>query len=140
MSECAKIAKVRCYKGGKYEHFQMQPMNRKVHNLTIVASHKKWATSFFFKNCPIPRENWSRCIFPKQSVTFRFGNFFDGIGIGFENFWYRKKYWYRVLKKFGIGKCISIGFVNFWYRKKSRYRFLKKNGIEKYFLFINWFC
>ena len=59
-----------------------------------------------------------------QSVTFRFRNFsvsklfqfFDGIGIGFEKFWYRKsigigfeKNWYR--------KSIGIGFKNFCIEK-----------------------
>ena len=72
----------------------------------------------------------------KQSLTFRFRNFsvsklfdfFNGIGIGFGKFWYRKKYRYRfrknlvskkvsvsVSEKFGIEKSIGIGFENFWY-------------------------
>ena len=58
--------------------------------------------------------------------TSRFRNFsifFDGIGIGFGNFWYRKKYRYRFRKKIGIRKSIGIGFDFFWYRKKYRYRF-----------------
>ena len=61
--------------------------------------------------------------------TSRFRNFsifFDGIGIGFEKFWYRKKYRYRfrkilvskkvsvsVSKKIGIEKSIGIGFETF---------------------------
>ena len=76
--------------------------------------------------------------------TSRFRNFlifFNGIGIGFGKFWYRKKYRYRfrknlvskkvsvsVSKIFGIEKSIGfekfdIGFEKFWYRKK--YQFLK---------------
>ena len=43
-----------------------------------------------------------------QSVTFRFRNFFYGIGFG--NFWYRKKYRYRFRKKIGIKKSIGIGY------------------------------
>ena len=31
----------------------------------------------------------------------------------------------------GIGKSIGIGFEIFWYRKKYRYRFRKKIGIKK---------
>ena len=81
------------------------------------------------------------------SKTSRFRNYsncWDGIGIGFENFWFQKKYRYRfrkklVLKKvsvsvsknFGIEKSIGIGFVKFWYRKKYRYRYRKKIGIGK---------
>ena len=77
-----------------------------------------------------PSFKWS-FVAAVQSVTFRFRNFsvsklfhfFYGIGIGFGNFWYRKKYWYRfrknlvsekvsvsVLKIFGIEKSIGIGF------------------------------
>ena len=80
-----------------------------------------------------------------ETSRFRnFSNYFDGIGIGFEIFWYRKKYryWFRkilvskkvsvsVSKKFGIEKSIGIGFEKLWYRKKYRYRFRKKIGIEK---------
>ena len=53
------------------------------------------------------------------------------IGIGFENFWYRKKYRYRfrkflvskkvsvsVSENFGIEKSIGFGIEKFWYRKK----------------------
>ena len=73
--------------------------------------------------------------------------FFDGIGIGFEKIWSRKKYRYQfrkilvskkvsvlVSKNFGIDKSIGIGFgkhlvskkvsdsvsENIWYRKKYR--------------------
>ena len=93
-----------------------------------------------------------------QSVTFWFRNFsvsklfhfFDGIGFGFEKFWYRKKYrirfrffWYRkkyrirfrnflVSKKvsdlvsifFGFEKSIGLGFETFWYRKKDQIKSL----------------
>ena len=73
------------------------------------------------------------------------------IGIGFEKFWYRKKYRYRfrkilvskkvsvsVSKKIGIEKSIGIGFEKlwhqksigicfekFWHQKKYRYQFRK---------------
>ena len=71
-------------------------------------------------------------------MTFRFRNFsvsklfhfFDGIGFGFEKFWYRKKYRIRfrfflvskkvsdsVSKFFGIEKSIGFGFDFFWFRK-----------------------
>ena len=53
------------------------------------------------------------------------------IGIGFEKFWYRKKYRYRfrknlvskkvsvsVSEKIGIGKSIGFGIEKIWYRKK----------------------
>ena len=43
--------------------------------------------------------------------------FFDSIGIGFTNF--------------GIDKSIGIGFEFFWYRKKYRYRFQKNLVSEK---------
>ena len=52
------------------------------------------------------------------------------IGIGFEKFWYRKKYWFRfrkflvsekvsvsVSKNFGIDKSIGIGFEKFGIEK-----------------------
>ena len=71
-------------------------------------------------------------------LGFKPFHYFDGIGIGFEKFWYRKKYRYRfrkklvlkkvsvsVSKKFGIEKSIGIGFEKIWYRKKYWYRFLK---------------
>ena len=55
-----------------------------------------------------------------QSVTFRFRNFsvsklfqfFDGIGIGFEKFWYRKKYryWFR---KILVSKKVSVSVLIF---------------------------
>ena len=67
------------------------------------------------------------------------------IGIGFEIFWYRKKYRYRFQKKlvsekvsvsvsifFGIGKSIGIGFEIFWFRKKVSVSVTKKFGIKKY--------
>ena len=76
--------------------------------------------------------------------TSRFRNFlifFNGIGIGFGKFWYRKKYRYRfrknlvskkvsvsVSKIFGIEKSIGIGFENFRYRKSISF---KKFGIQK---------
>ena len=74
-----------------------------------------------------------------ETSRFRnFSNYFDGIGIGFAIFWYRKKYRYRfrknlvskkvsvsVSKNLGIEKSIGIGFEKFWYRKKYRYRFRK---------------
>ena len=79
--------------------------------------------------------------------TSRFRNYsncWDGIGIGFEIFWFKKKYRYRFRKKlvskkvsvsvsknFGIEKSIGIGFVKFWYRKKYRYRYRKKIDIGK---------
>ena len=40
-----------------------------------------------------------------------------------------------VSKNFGIEKSIGIGFENFWYRKKYRYRFRKKMVSEKSFGF-----
>ena len=36
-----------------------------------------------------------------------------------------------VCEKFGIGKSIGIGFEKFWYRKKYRYRFRKNLVSEK---------
>ena len=85
------------------------------------------------------KQNWSK----KVSVSKNFG-IRKSIGIGFENFWYRKKYRIRfrkilvskkvsvsVTKKFGIEKSIGIGFVKFWYRKKYRYRYRKKNWYRK---------
>ena len=91
---------------------------------------------------------WSRVWhFGFETSRFRnFSIFFDGIGIGFGNFWYRKKYRFRkklvsekvsvsVSKIFGIGKSIGIGFEKFWYRKKYRYRFRKKLVSEKSFGF-----
>ena len=61
------------------------------------------------------------------SVSEKIG-FEKSIGIGFENFWYRKKYRYRfrkilvskkvsvlVSKNFGIDKSIGIGFEKIWY-------------------------
>ena len=71
------------------------------------------------------------------------------IGIGFENFWYRKKVSVLVSKKFGIEKSIGIGIGKIlvskkvsvlvseknWYRKKYRYRYRKKLVSEKSFGF-----
>ena len=78
---------------------------------------------------------------PKFLIKIRFQNlsmFFDGIGIGFEKFWYQKKYRYRfqknlvskkvsvpVSENFGFKKSIGIGFKKNWYRKKYRYQFRK---------------
>ena len=84
--------------------------------------NQEWHWTVFHKN------NHHHCC---QSVTFRFRNFsvsklfhfFDGIGIGFGNFWYRKKYRYRFRKNLVSEKSIGIGFEIFWYRKKYRYRF-----------------
>ena len=62
------------------------------------------------------------------SKTSRFRNYsncWDGIGIGFENFWFQKKVSVSVSKKIGIEKSIGIGFEKFWYRKKYWYRFRK---------------
>ena len=64
-----------------------------------------------------------------QSVTFRFRNFsvsklfkfFDGIGIGFEKFWYRKKVSVSVSKKFGIEKSIGISSEIFCIEKGHKY-------------------
>ena len=53
----------------------------------------------------------------KQSVTFRFQNFSICL-------WYR----YRFSKNFGIKKSIGIGFEFFWYRKKYR---LRKKFVSK---------
>ena len=66
-----------------------------------------------------------------KSVSKKFGTG-KSIGIGFENFWYRKKYWYRYLKKIGIEKSIGIGIGKNWYGKKYRIRY-KKIGIGKKF-------
>ena len=77
--------------------------------------------------------------------TSRFRNFsMFSYGIGFKNFWYRKKYRYRfrkflvskkvsvsVSKNFGIEKSIGIGFGNFWYRKKYRYWFRNKIVLKR---------
>ena len=63
------------------------------------------------------------------------------IGIGFENFWYRKKYRYRfrkilvskkvsdsVLKNFGIGKKFQFRFrIDFWFRHSLK----DKDNIDK---------
>ena len=64
------------------------------------------------------------------SVSKKFG-IEKSIGIGFEKFWYRKKYWYRfrkilVSKKVSVlvSKKIGIG-------KKYRYRYRKKLVSEK---------
>ena len=96
--------------------------------------------------------------------TSRFWNFlifFNGIGIGFRKFWYRKKYRYRfrknlvskkvsvsVSKIFGIEKSIGfekfdIGFEKFWYRKK--YQFLKillkkQEILSKIYISYIWRC
>ena len=69
------------------------------------------------------------------------------IGIGFEKFWYRKKYRYRfrkklVLKKvsvsvsenFGIEKSIGIGFDFFWHCKVfSSYKLVWLNTLFQVF-------
>ena len=39
--------------------------------------------------------------------------------------------WVSVSKNFGIEKSIGIGFEKFWYRKKYRYRFRKKFALIK---------
>ena len=66
----------------------------------------------------------------KTSRFRNFSIFLDGIGIGFEKFWYRKKYRYRfrkilvsekvsvsVSEKIGIGKKFRIRFrTNFRFR------------------------
>ena len=72
--------------------------------------------------------------------------FFDGIGIGFENFWYRKRYWYRFRKKLvskkvsdlvsknsGIEKSIGIGIGKNLVSKKVSDSVSKKFGIGKKF-------
>ena len=57
--------------------------------------------------------------------------FFDGIGIGFEKNLVSEKVLVSVLKIFGIEKSIGIGFEKFWYRKKYRYRFRKILVLKK---------
>ena len=66
----------------------------------------------------------------QQSVTFRFRNF--SVSKLFHLF-----FMVSVSKFFGIEKSIGIGFENFWYRKKYRYRFRKKLVLE--FLFFGLF-
>ena len=53
------------------------------------------------------------------------------IGIGFENFWYRKKFRYWFRKNLVSKKVSVLVSEKFWYRKKYRYWYRKKIGIEK---------
>ena len=53
------------------------------------------------------------------------------IGIGFENFWYRKKVSVLVSKKFGIEKSIGIGIGKILVSKKVSVLVSKKIGIGK---------
>ena len=53
------------------------------------------------------------------------------IGIGFENFWYRKKVSVLVSKKFGIEKSIGIGIGKILVSKKVSVLVSEKIGIEK---------
>ena len=71
-----------------------------------------------------------------QSLTFRFRNFsvsklfdfFNGIGIGFGKFWYRKKYRYRFRKNL-VSKKVSVSVSkNFGIEKSISF---KKFGIQK---------
>ena len=79
----------------------------------------------------------------RQSVKFWFRDFsssklfhfFYGIGIGFGNFWYRKKYRYRFQKNL-VSKKVSVSVSEkIWYRKKYRIRYRKKLVSEKSFGF-----
>ena len=56
--------------------------------------------------------------------------FFYGIGVGFENFWYRQKYRYR-FRNFLLSKKYRYWFQKKLYLKKYRYWYQKKIGIEK---------
>ena len=52
--------------------------------------------------------------------------------LGFETFWFFLMVSVSVSENFGIEKSIGIGFGKIWYRKKYWYRFRKKFGIKKY--------
>ena len=75
----------------------------------------------------------------QQSVTFRFQNFsvsklihfLDGIGIGFKNFWYRKKYRYRFRKFCQNFEGFSFNFGKFGLKKKFWFWFQKNLVSEK---------
>ena len=57
------------------------------------------------------------------------------IGIGFEKFWYRKKYRYR-FRKILVSKKVSVSVSKKnWYQKKYRIRYRKNLGSEKSFGF-----
>ena len=53
------------------------------------------------------------------------------IGIGFENFWYRKKFRYWFRKNLVSKKVSVLVSEKFWYRKKYRYWYRKKLVSEK---------
>jgi len=57
------------------------------------------------------------------------------IGIGFEKFWYRKKYRIR-FRKILVSKKVSVSVSEkIWYRKKYRIRYRKNLVSEKSFGF-----
>ena len=72
------------------------------------------------------------------SKTSRFRNYsncWDGIGIGFENFWFKKKYRYR-FRKILVSKKVSVSVSEKnRYRKKYRIRYRKNLVSEKSFGF-----
>ena len=79
----------------------LPPLEESVKVADLPAFCMRWYTS--------NREASSSPIFCSDSEQM--------IGIGFEKFWYRKKYRYRFRSFFGIDKSIDIGFEFFGIKK-----------------------